>query len=221
VNLNQMGRHSLDYQKWITEVLKLALLSYFLFRTFLRIIGSYIALDLSYVAMGMFTYIQAPVRTPFFELPIHHQVILTWLHQLGAFAVINLPYQVGAFVAVATGFQSPDDWPPLFGNLSDANTVGKAWGRTWHQLLRRPLGILTPHMQKWLRADSRPAKRTVSLFCSFAMSGISHWSGAFNIPWTPTTHGIFLYFMMQAPVIRMEDYVVDWGKARGIKSSSK
>jgi hypothetical protein len=48
-----------------------------------------------------------------------------------------------------------------------------------------------------------------------------HWSGALNLPWTPSAHGMFTYFIMQAPVIRLEDYVVDFGKDRGIKGSSK
>lgn len=162
-----------------------------------------------------------PIRTDFFAQPLVNQVILTWLHQLEAFCVINLPYQVGAFLAVATHFQTPDDWPPLFGKLSDAYLVSQAWGRTWHQLLRKPLGVLTPHMQKWLRVTSRGSKRSISLISSFFVSGLVHWSGALNIPWTPTSHGMFTYFIMQAPAIRIEDCVVDWAKSRGIKGNSK
>ncbi|TVY81892.1 Acetyltransferase sirH [Lachnellula suecica] len=192
---------------------------YFLFRTFLRIVGTFIAMDVCRHATGMFPYIQSPVRTAFFAQPLLHQVILTWLHQLEAFCVINQPYQIGAFLMVALRLQTPDDWPPLFGKLSDAYLISRAWGRTWHQLMRRPLGILTPYMQKWLGTTSRGAKRTVSLFCSFAMSGFVHWAGALNSPWTPTSHGMFTYFIMQVPVIRMEDYVVDWAKSRGIKGN--
>lgn len=171
--------------------------------------------------MGAFAYIQSPIRTAFFSQPILDQVVLTWLHQLEAFAIINLPFQIASFIAVATFLQSPSDWPPLFGNLSDAYLVSRAWGRTWHQLLRRPLGILTPYMQRWLGVTSRGGKRTVSLFCAFFMSGLNHWSGAINVPWTPSSHGLFTYFVMQAPVIRIEDIVLDWGKARGIRSNRK
>jgi hypothetical protein len=53
------------------------------------------------------------------------------------------------------------------------------------------------------------------------MSGLLHWSGALNLPWTPSAGGMFGYFMMQAPIIRLEDYVVDYGKARGIKGNRK
>jgi hypothetical protein len=49
---------------------------HFLFRTFLRIVGSYFAFDICRFAMGMFPYIQAPVRGPFFDLPFAEQVIL-------------------------------------------------------------------------------------------------------------------------------------------------
>jgi hypothetical protein len=90
-----------------------------------------------------------------------------------AFCFINIPYQVGALFTVAVGFQAAEDWPPLFGDLSDAYLVSRAWGRTWHQLMRRPLGMLTPYIQTWLKATSRARKRTISLFSSFAMSGFS------------------------------------------------
>jgi hypothetical protein len=132
-----------------------------------------------------------------------------------------MPYQTLAFLCVATNLQTPDDWPPLFGDLSSAYLVSRAWGRTWHQVTRRSLGFLTPHVQRWLGVKNRGTKRTTSLICSFFMSGLAHWSGAWNMPWTPSSHGMFTYFMMQAPVIRMEDYVVDYGKARGVKGNCK
>lgn len=187
----------------------------------LRIVGTFIAWDICKHIMGIYAYIKEPDRTPFFDQPILDQVVLTWLHQLEAFCVINLPYQIGAYLTVAPGFQERSDWPPLFGNTSDAYLVSKAWGRTWHQLLRRSLGVFTPYVQNWLGATSRKSKRTVSLLCSFSMSGLIHWSGALNNPWTPTSHGLFTYFIMQAPVIRIEDYVIDWGKARGFKGNRK
>ncbi|KAL2063760.1 hypothetical protein VTL71DRAFT_5565 [Oculimacula yallundae] len=191
--------------------------SYFIFRTSLRILGSYLAWHLCKHAMGQFSYVRSINRGPFFDEPLTNQVILTWLHQLEAFCFINLPYQIGAFAAVATGYQTPADWPPLFGNLSDGYLVSRAWGRVWHQLLRRPLGMLTPHVQRWLGTTSRGSKRIVSLFCSFLMSGLVHWSGALNCPWTPSSHGMFTYFIMQAPLIRLEDWVVDWGRQKGIR----
>jgi hypothetical protein len=194
---------------------------YFLFRTFLRIVCCYLLLDVCTLSLGMFPYIQAPVRGPFFDQPFVAQVILTWLHQLGAFVYIDLPYTLAAFLAVATSFQDPSSWPPMFGNLSDAYLVSRAWGRTWHRLLHRPFGILTPHMQRWLGATSRGSKRTISLACSFALSGLLHWSGALNVPWAPNAHGMLTYFMMQVPVIRAEDLVVDFAKAKGIKGRNQ
>ena len=192
-----------------------------MFRTFFRILGSYLALDICKFVSAQFLYIHSNPRPPFFQQPVVHQVALTWLHQLEAFTFINIPYQIFAFVCVASNFHTPDDWPALFGSLSDSYLVSRAWGRTWHQFLRRSLGLLTPHAQHWLRIRSRGAKRTVSLGCSFFMSGLLHWSGALNLPWTPSAHGMFTYFIMQAPVIRMEDYAVDFGKTRGIKANRK
>ncbi|KAL5314519.1 hypothetical protein ACEPPN_017159 [Leptodophora sp. 'Broadleaf-Isolate-01'] len=92
---------------------------YFLFRTLLRIFGSYFAWDICKYAMGSFSYVQSTNRGSFFNEPLINQIILTWLHQLEAFCFINLPYQIGALLTVAAGLQNPADRPPLFGNLSD------------------------------------------------------------------------------------------------------
>jgi hypothetical protein len=32
---------------------------------------------------------------------------------------------------------------------------------------------------------------------------------------------MFMYFLMQAPIIRIEDYIIEWGQARGIKGNRK
>jgi hypothetical protein len=53
------------------------------------------------------------------------------------------------------------------------------------------------------------------------MSGMAHWVGAANRPWTGSAWGMFGYFVMQAPVIRVEDWVVDWGRERGVSGTRK
>lgn len=118
---------------------------------------------------------------------------------------------------MGTGLQEQTQWPPLFGHLSDAYLVSRAWGRTWHQLLRRQLGFLTPYVQSLLNVKSRAVKRTISLICSFTLSGLVHWVPTLNLPYTPSAGGLFWYFVMQAPIVRAEDYVVYWGRTRGWK----
>ncbi|KAH7336599.1 hypothetical protein BKA65DRAFT_563805 [Rhexocercosporidium sp. MPI-PUGE-AT-0058] len=188
--------------------------------TILRILGSYLAWDIRKHAMGSFSHVQSPNRGSFFDEPLSNQVILTWLHQLEAFCSINLQYQVGALHTVATGIQTSSGWSLRFANLSDGYLISRAWGRVWHQLLRRPLGMLIPHAQRWLGVMSRSTKRTVSLICSFMMSGFVHWSGALNYPWTPSSHGMFTYFIMQALVVRMENLIMNWGKRKSTKDSN-
>lgn len=41
------------------------------------------------------------------------------------------------------------------------------------------------------------------------------------MPWTSSAHGMFTYFVLQIPVIRLEDYVVDFGRQQGVKSSGE
>ncbi|KAF5361947.1 hypothetical protein D9756_002804 [Leucocoprinus leucothites] len=48
-------------------------------------------------------------------------------------------YTLSAILLVSLGIYEPYDWPSLYGRWSDAKSVRKFWGQTWHQLLRRPL----------------------------------------------------------------------------------
>jgi hypothetical protein len=60
-----------------------------------------------------------------------------WLNILGAGVVMSILYTILSFVTVGLGISMPQDWPPLFGNVFEAYTVRKCWGRVWHQLLRK------------------------------------------------------------------------------------
>lgn len=51
---------------------------------------------------------------------------------------LNFQYSMLAILAVATGLQAPQDWPPLMGKLLDNITsVRSMWGSFWQQMLRR------------------------------------------------------------------------------------
>ena len=47
---------------------------------------------------------------------------------INGYAALNLLWYAGTMAAVATGLFSSNEWPPLFGSLRDAYTVGRFWG---------------------------------------------------------------------------------------------
>jgi hypothetical protein len=54
---------------------------------------------------------------------------------------MNVQYTVVSMPAVLLGFSRPEDWPPLFGHLSEVTTVRDFWGKFWQQIIRK-VGLL-------------------------------------------------------------------------------
>ena len=63
--------------------------------------------------------------------------IKTLTFAAGPYFFMRMQYDIFALVAVAAGISQPDDWPSLFGKVSDATSVRQFWGSYWHQSLRR------------------------------------------------------------------------------------
>ncbi|KMP08581.1 hypothetical protein CIHG_05190 [Coccidioides immitis H538.4] len=79
------------------------------------------------------------------------------------------------FVAILR-LDNPEDWPSLFGNIADAWTVRRFWGRFWHR-------IATPTLSQWTRIIiqrvlhlqlTTGVAKTVEAFGIFFLSGLAH-----------------------------------------------
>lgn len=56
-----------------------------------------------------------------------------------SFAVLDAADAALSVVSVVIlRLDRPEDWPPLFGSLSEAHGVRRFWGRFWHRLVVRP-----------------------------------------------------------------------------------
>ncbi|KAJ3713261.1 hypothetical protein DFJ43DRAFT_1044001 [Lentinula guzmanii] len=54
-----------------------------------------------------------------------------------SFYALQLQYKLFSISVTAIGLSHPEHWPDLMGFWSDAYTIRRLWGRTWHQLMRR------------------------------------------------------------------------------------
>lgn len=124
---------------------------------------------------------------------------------------LNLPYNVLAGASVFLGVTEARDWPALFGYWSDAYTVGRFWGRVWHQNLRR---ILTVHSKFIVKNVFSLTNGTslawhVQLYAAFAISGLVHLAGDYLALGDWTTGGSMRFFVLQAVAITIEDIVIN------------
>ncbi|CAI6335774.1 unnamed protein product [Periconia digitata] len=79
------------------------------------------------------------------------------------------------FVAILR-FDSPEEWPPLFGSPLEAYSIQRFWGKFWHPLLRHPCaasGRLISRKVFRFHPRSRYEKTWLA-FWTFFISGVNH-----------------------------------------------
>lgn len=147
------------------------------------------------------------------------ETIFVWATQIRMFDSFKSLYSSAAAVTIFLGICLPAEWPPLTGKLGNAWSVRQVWGQVWHQLFRRTFelysGLLVSALG--LRKGSF-ASRYTKLYASFAISALIHLWLCFCA--APDEMGHFSFFMSQAVVITLEDFVrFVWRETGGRKQS--
>lgn len=120
------------------------------------------------------------------ELIIRGYMAVSWVWE--SIVVLDGANAALGLAAVITGFDYPDDWPPLFGDLGHiSGGLRRFWGRFWHPLAARPYrnyGRLFANVVVSLlfRGDGltrtsgleRCLHATITAFVVFLISGLSH-----------------------------------------------
>ncbi|KZT01306.1 uncharacterized protein LAESUDRAFT_731292 [Laetiporus sulphureus 93-53] len=127
-------------------------------------------------------------------------------------ALIGLQYALLAAIVVALGISEPGDWPDMYGRWSDAYTVRRFWGRTYHQMIRRFTASIGKAVCRMLglQTGSRASSNT-QLYVGFAVSGIMHCGGDLMVS-RALLGSSFPFFFAQAVAISLEDAVIHAGK---------
>ncbi|KAK8010511.1 membrane bound O-acyl transferase family-domain-containing protein [Apiospora arundinis] len=112
------------------------------------------------------------------------------------------------------GLDDPADWPPVFGSISNAWTIQRFWGMTWHQTLRL---LLSANCDFVLLSVLRLPRNSIltkhaRLCASFALSGALHHvvDALVGVPLRES--GMFRFMVMQWIGILVEDVLAAlWG----------
>ncbi|KAE9398121.1 hypothetical protein BT96DRAFT_920997 [Gymnopus androsaceus JB14] len=98
----------------------------------------------------------------------------TWF--ITAYASINACYFTCALVFVGLlGYSEEQDWPPFFGDLTDAYSVRNFWGRTWHQFVRRFCVSPGRKLNQIFGIEPKSVQAAlIQLYLAFFISGIVH-----------------------------------------------
>jgi hypothetical protein len=93
-----------------------------------------------------------------------------------AWAILTGIHNVLAFIFVAVTLDEPEDWPPLYGRISQCYTLRSFWGKFWHRLVYRSYtncGIILSRDILGLERKSVFGKLVIS-FTVFFLSGVVH-----------------------------------------------
>ncbi|KAF9557955.1 hypothetical protein CPC08DRAFT_28012 [Agrocybe pediades] len=130
-----------------------------------------------------------------------------------------MEYRIMGILSVALGISKPRDWPDMFGSFADAWTLRRLWGKSWHQIFRRPTIV---HANFFLRSlgfsqsprtsAERQFVRTFTLFSVFFLTGLIHYIG--DAVWMQNLNlfdkngpGAMHFYMLQPVGILLEDCV--------------
>lgn len=77
---------------------------------------------------------------------------------------------------VTIGLDDPEDWPPLFGNLSQAIGLRNFWSRFWHTLPMKPYKSIGEFVSlRVFRSSTRSfAHKSIIALVAFGLSGACH-----------------------------------------------
>ncbi|KAH8179226.1 membrane bound o-acyl transferase family protein [Sarocladium implicatum] len=154
-----------------------------------------------------------------------HRSIVGFCGWLGPARVfLDLPYRIVSVVSVTLGLSNADKWPPVFGSVSDLQSIRSFWGTTWHQLIRRPLTTVSSFTTRDILKLPHPSllERYLNLIIVFTLSGAAHVLAAWYDPaysssaYLPT----LAFFVTSAVGIMFEDGVQAlWRSLNGGKYS--
>ncbi|KAK0445975.1 membrane bound O-acyl transferase family-domain-containing protein [Desarmillaria tabescens] len=175
----------------------------------LDIAGTYI------IHNPIFSY-RAKEALPITSQGIYLQAINVWAWWTNLYASLQMLYSLIAVICVGSGISEPQFWPPMFGKLHDAYTLRRAWGRVWHQILRRFVTSIGKFVVQTF--DFSPGTKLSSytqLYVGFFVSGNVHAWGD-RMAGSKFGHSI-LWFQLQAVAITFEDAVIVLGKRAGFQ----
>ncbi|KAK2615036.1 hypothetical protein N8I77_001815 [Diaporthe amygdali] len=115
---------------------------------------------------------------------------------------------MGAIVAVLLGLSEPADCPTLYGSFSEAYTIRRFWGVSWHQMFRC---FLTGHadliVNQALPFVSRHSavSRYTRLIIAFLISGLIHHHAEQLMGVPDVENGAVVFFLLHAAFIMLED----------------
>ncbi|KAJ7283344.1 membrane bound O-acyl transferase family-domain-containing protein [Mycena rebaudengoi] len=127
-----------------------------------------------------------------------------------------------SIISVSISYSRPQDWVGAFGYWSDAYTLQRFWGRTWHQFLRRIFSTYGKLLARTLGLrKGTKSSSYVQLYTAFALSGVLHFICDYKMHRSLTPSGSLVFFAIQPVAIMLEDFVISLARKIGLKPAAR
>ncbi|KAJ5546363.1 hypothetical protein N7494_003948 [Penicillium frequentans] len=133
-------------------------------------------------------------------------------------------YRLLSIASVGFGVDSPSDWPPAWGRMSEAYTLRNFWGTFWHQFMRQPFSSLGNFIARDILGLSRSSvlERYTNLFAVFLISSLYHVIVDLLQSVPPEYSGSITFYTGFVVGIMIEDCVQElWGRFGAESSNSE
>ncbi|KAE9371773.1 hypothetical protein N431DRAFT_342080 [Stipitochalara longipes BDJ] len=124
-----------------------------------------------------------------------------------------------SFFFVATGLTPVSSWRPLFGSFAESYTLRGFWGKSWHQLLRKPINNPAIwFVENGLGLKKGLVSRYLKIFTTFFLSGFLHFLADLSSTLPLSSSGALQFFCIQTLGIILEDAAQELYRRAGGKS---
>lgn len=100
---------------------------------------------------------------------VYNQVIPDYL-------ILSSYHDILSIIAIGLRIDTPEEWPPLFGQIGQAYSVRRYWSHFWHLLVYRSFSAHAEYMIIKVTGTRKRTKMTryVNNACVFVLSGLMH-----------------------------------------------
>ncbi|GLA33995.1 hypothetical protein AnigIFM63309_004021 [Aspergillus niger] len=120
-------------------------------------------------------------------------------------------YYLFAFTSVLLRWSKPQDWPPFYGDLSDAYSLRRLWSRVWHQSNSHKFRAISRFFARdvFRFQPGTLADRYAKVVMVFATSAFMHFLIDLSSGLSSSSSGAMQFFCTQALGLMMEDFAVN------------
>lgn len=178
-----------------------------------------VMIEYIYLIMAATPYLSSSGRPDFSSDKYTTQAMVGYLVMANFYFSLRTIQAILSIIFTSIGYTTPSMWRPVFGTIIYDTTVRDRWGKGWHQLIRGSVSSPGKWLCKQLSFEKGSFKsKYTQLYVGMFVSAVAH-----SRPASPTTsypYTEYVFFLLQATYIMVEDHLSDWFEKKGYTNNA-